>query len=152
RSLGGLFQETSVRLEPSQIAGFNQAYRSLIPESLQGEIAGADFETFDLGASQRFAVSTYAGVTAELLRSRAERDFSTFDFVYQYPFYATPSSTRQRLEYEERSLVAYINRLFGNCWSFGARYSLTDAQLTARLPDVPLGLALPGGSATERAL
>ena len=41
RSLGGLFQDSSVRLEPTQVAGFTQAYRSLVPESVAGPIAGA---------------------------------------------------------------------------------------------------------------
>src|SRR5207253_8456566 len=31
RSLGGVSFDQSVRLEPSQVAGFNQAFRSLIP-------------------------------------------------------------------------------------------------------------------------
>ena len=36
RSLGGVSFDQSVRLEPSQVAGFNQAYRSLIPEAIAG--------------------------------------------------------------------------------------------------------------------
>jgi len=34
KSLGGLFFDNSVRLEPTQVGGFNQAFRSLIPESV----------------------------------------------------------------------------------------------------------------------
>src|SRR6185503_17836799 len=40
RSLGGVFFDTSVRLEPTQVAGINQAFRSLIPESVVGLVPG----------------------------------------------------------------------------------------------------------------
>src|SRR5206468_9594033 len=40
RSLGGLFYDQSIRLEPTQIAGFTQAFRSLIPESAVGIVPG----------------------------------------------------------------------------------------------------------------
>src|SRR5262249_11830888 len=36
RSLGGVSLDQSYRLEPSQVAGVNQAWRSLIPESVAG--------------------------------------------------------------------------------------------------------------------
>ena len=36
QSLGGLFFDNSVRLEPSLLAGFNQSYRSLIPGGVAG--------------------------------------------------------------------------------------------------------------------
>src|SRR5206468_5622838 len=69
RSLGGLFYDASVRLEPVQIAGFDQAYRSLIPESLEGTIPGARFQTFDLGVEQKFKTRTYVVLQGELLQS-----------------------------------------------------------------------------------
>src|SRR4029079_4751927 len=40
KSLGGLFFDNSVRLEPTQVGGFNQAFRSLIPESVEGVVPG----------------------------------------------------------------------------------------------------------------
>jgi outer membrane receptor protein involved in Fe transport len=36
--MGGLTYDESVRLEPSQLAGFNQAYRTVISESLAGSV------------------------------------------------------------------------------------------------------------------
>ena len=40
KSLGGTFYDTSIRLEPVQVAGFTQAYRSLAPESVTGLVPG----------------------------------------------------------------------------------------------------------------
>src|SRR5204862_3136559 len=74
RSLGGLFYDTSVRLEPVQIAGFSQAYRSLIPESIAGAVSGSRFETLDFGIEQRLKSSTYVVLGVEALRSEANRD------------------------------------------------------------------------------
>src|SRR6185436_4146190 len=45
RSLTGVSLDQSVRIEPSQVAGFNQAWRGLIPESVAGAQAGARIET-----------------------------------------------------------------------------------------------------------
>ena len=44
---GASFDE-SIRLEPTQVAGFLQSYRSLISESLIGAVAGSKFKTFGL--------------------------------------------------------------------------------------------------------
>ena len=46
RSLGGESLDSSVRLEPTDIAGFNQAFRSLIPESVEGLVPATRFETY----------------------------------------------------------------------------------------------------------
>jgi Tfp pilus assembly protein PilF len=73
RSLGGVFFDQSVRLEPSQIAGFNQAYRSLIPESVVGLVPATEFNTYSVGLDQRFKTGTYLGIEAELLESDGQR-------------------------------------------------------------------------------
>jgi hypothetical protein len=44
----GVSFEQSFRLEPTQVAGVNQAYRSLVPESLVGAQSGELFETLGL--------------------------------------------------------------------------------------------------------
>jgi Tfp pilus assembly protein PilF len=129
RSLGGLFYDASVRLEPVQIAGFNQAYRSLIPESVEGAIAGSRFQTFDLGVEHRLKWGTYLGVQAELLQSDADRDVGVFDVDLSADTAAAASQIRQDLEYEEQSLVFSVNQLLGRDWSLGARYKLTQAEL-----------------------
>ncbi|HUB86731.1 MAG TPA: TonB-dependent receptor, partial [Verrucomicrobiae bacterium] len=61
RSLSGASVDQSYQIEPSQVAGFIQNYRSIIPESIAGENAGAKFETFDLSLEQKFHTGTYLG-------------------------------------------------------------------------------------------
>ena len=129
RSLGGVFYDSSVRLEPTQLAGFIQSYRSLIPESVAGSIPGSRFETFHLGLDHKFPTHTYALLQAEWLRSKASRSVGIFDYTDAPPFLAVPSTTPQRLEFEERSLVAALHQLVGEEWAFGARYRLSRAEL-----------------------
>ena len=88
RSLGGASLDQSYQLEPSQVAGFIQSYRSIIPESIAGANAGAKFETYDLSLEQKFPTRTYLGVSGEILNSTVNRMdgvFNYYPFVYDDP-------------------------------------------------------------------
>ena len=136
RSLGGVFFDNSIRLEPSQIAGFNQALRSAIPESVVGLVPGTQFETFGLGFDQKFGTGTYVGLDGELLYSEAERGFGVFDHMSGTTDRA-PSLTRERLEFRERSLAFNLNQLLADNVVLGARYKLTEARLLDTFPQIP---------------
>jgi outer membrane receptor protein involved in Fe transport len=140
QSLGGVSFDQSFQLEPSQVAGFNQAYRSLIPESAVGSLAGAKFETIALSLEQKIGPGTYVGAQAERLGSEARRTLGTSYLVDEFPNRFAVGSTRERFDYTERNLVLTLNQLVGNNWSFGARYRLSDADLDDRLPDIPLAV------------
>src|SRR6185436_7971731 len=76
RSLGGVFYDTSVRLEPTQIGGFNQAFRSIAPESAVGLVPGTEFETWGAGVDHSFKkTGTYFSVEGEILTSEARRTY-----------------------------------------------------------------------------
>jgi outer membrane receptor protein involved in Fe transport len=141
RSLGGVSIDQSFRLEPTQVGGFNQAFRSIIPESVVGEIANASFETAGAGIDHRFGSGTYIGLESAILFSDADRSVGTFDLATTFPFAIQPSETRQQLDYRERSLAANINQLLGNEWALGARYKISDAKLENRFPDIPVSVS-----------
>ena len=146
RSLGGVFFDNSIRLEPATLAGFNQAYRSLIPESVQGLVPGTEFETFSLGADHALPTRTYFNVTAELLKSEGERTIGILensDPIVTVP--DTASSTRQSLDYEERALTVSLTQLLGEQWAAGARYKFTDADMVTRSLDI--ASTVPGAAA-----
>ena len=145
RSLGGLFFDNSVRLEPTQVGGFNQALRSLIPESVTGLVPGTRFETFGLGLDHLFKSGTYLGIDAELLRSEGSRWVGVLTNHNFIPVPDRPSITRQSLDFEERSFVVTLNQLVDESWSVGARYRLSHAELTGRYPDVPVAVAATAG-------
>ncbi|MCL4788435.1 MAG: FecR domain-containing protein [Verrucomicrobia bacterium] len=135
RSLGGVSFDQSVRLEPTQVAGFNQAFRSLMPESVVGSVAGAEFETFGLAFEQKFKTGTYLGLEAQLLNSEADRTIGAVDLFFPPTYVA--SSTRQNLDYQEQNLIVTLNQLLGDGWSLGARYQLLLAELETVYPDIP---------------
>jgi tetratricopeptide (TPR) repeat protein len=138
RSLGGVYFDNSVRLEPTQVAGFNQAYRTVMPESIAGILAGAEFQTGDVDFSYRLPTGTYLGVGAEWLQSDGTRTIGVYESQL-FSSTAGASSTPQHLDYEEKSLAANINQLIGRDWSLGARYRVSDASLRRRLSDIPVG-------------
>lgn len=145
RSLGGVFFDQSVRLEPVQLAGFNQTFRSVIPESVAGLVPGTRFETWGAGFDQRFKeTGTYLLLQGEILNSDATRTLGILtNDVAGDPFTpGNPSSTRQTLDFEEKSFVAVVNQLVGREVSVGVRYKLTDADLTTHSPDIPA--TIPG--------
>jgi tetratricopeptide (TPR) repeat protein len=137
RSLGGASLDQSYRLEPSQVAGFVQSFRSIIPDSVAGANAGAKFETYGLSLEQKFPTRTYLGLSGELLNSIVDRDDGAF-IVGAPLFAATPSTLREHLDYSEQSAVFTANQLLGKDWSLGAVYRLSRAVLNDSFPEVPI--------------
>jgi hypothetical protein len=85
RSLGGLFFDNSVRLEPTQVGGFNQAFRSLIPESVGGLVPGTDFTTAGIGFDQSLASGTWLGAEAQWLTSDGTRTVGVLTNSFFFP-------------------------------------------------------------------
>lgn len=138
RSSGGLFFDNSVRLEPTQVGGFNQAFRSLIPESVAGLLPGAEFETANLGFDQSFNSGTFLGVEAGWLTSGGTRTVGVLTNSLFLPIPDSPSSTRQQLDFRERNLSAYAAQLLGDYFSASIRYRLSQANLKGTFPEVPV--------------
>ena len=148
RSLGGMSLDQSVRLEPTQVAGFNQAFRSIIPESVAGNVSAAEFEAWGVSAERRFHTGTYVGIEGGWLRSEADRVLGAVDLTSTFPpleFQFAPGATRQRLDFEEQSLLVTFNQLIADAWAVGARYRLSRAELNSRFRDIPPA-AVTGGN------
>jgi len=135
RSLGGLFFDNSIRLEPAQVAGATSAFRSLIPESVAGLVPGTKFDSWTLGFDQSLRSRTYFGVGAELLQSDGSREVGAFtNSIAFIPVPNEQATTRQTLDFRERNFSAYVDQLIGRDWSVGARYRLSEAKLNTALP------------------
>lgn len=139
RSLGGFSYDQSVRLEPTQVAGFNQAFRSLFPESATGSVPGADFQTVNVGADRRFTTRTYAVVEVAWLRAEGGQSVGVFDVNESLlpGRRARPAQLPRELRYDEQSLAFALHQLIGDGGSLGARYRLSRAELETRWPDFP---------------
>ncbi len=135
RSLSGASIDQGYLLEPSQVAGFIQSFRSIIPESVVGANAGAQFETYGLSLEQKLPTETYLGLSGEILNSTVNRSDGAFDVDFPNTT-ASLSSLREHLDYTEQTVMFTVNQLVGNEWSLGSRYSLSRAILNDDFPGV----------------
>jgi tetratricopeptide (TPR) repeat protein len=133
QSLGGSDLDQSVRLEPTQLAGFVQAYRNLFPDAIVGGVGGAHFTTYDASLEHRLPCDTFLAVDGQILRSTADHTVGAFQSEVLNP---TPINVTERLGFEERSVGLSAHQLLGRCWSAGVRYRLSEAELSQDFPKV----------------
>ena len=139
RSLGGVSFDESVQLEPTEVAGFNQVFRSIISESVVGSVAAPEYESGGLLMEEKFDCGTYLAARAMILRSNVDRRVGVFDAFLRPPnilFSIVPSTLAEELDYEEQDLMVTVNQLIGDKWSLGAKYQLSYANLEDSFPEV----------------
>ena len=152
RSLGGVSLDESYRLEPTQLAGFPQTFRSLISESVVGSVAAPEYQTFGLALDLKLPCQTYAGIQLEGLETDIDRTIGVFVPTsvsgpgFSFPF--LPSSTPESLHYRENSILVSLNKLVGTDFVVGANYKFADVELHDVLPRVPVS-ALPSADQTS---
>lgn len=135
RSLGGVSLDESHRLEPTQLAGFPQAFRSLISESVVGSVAAPEYQTAGIALDLKFASRTYAGIQLQRLDTQVDRDIGYFLLNNGRAPFVT-RSTRENLDYYENFLGASVNQLIGDMFVVGVGYGFTHADLQDDLPNV----------------
>jgi tetratricopeptide (TPR) repeat protein len=141
-AISGASFDESVRLEPTQVAGFNQAYRTIISEDIAGSLAGATYKTWGLSLEQKLPTRTYWGVEYNVLTQDLDRTVGVFDLFSSDPFFLAvlPSEVKQKLVYREDVLTATVNQLIGDRWSFGSRYRYSKAKLREHFGEIPNAL------------
>ena len=137
KSLGGVGLDQSFRIEPSQVAGFNQSYRSVIPESVAGSSAAEEFETFGGSIEKKFPTGTYLALTGEILNSKVNREIGAFALDLNISDFAFPSGTQEALDYHEKSLTFSVHQLLGHGFALGTIYRVSDAELNDDFTQVP---------------
>ena len=141
QGLGGVTYDESVRLEPVQIAGFNQAFRTAISESLAGSVEAPRFETVDLSVEGRLPSRTWWGISFSIIEEDVDRTVGAFTGYDSVVFPNSPAffpdSTGQRLDYREESLGLNVNQLLGDQFAVGAGYRYTHSELRTAFTDIP---------------
>jgi tetratricopeptide (TPR) repeat protein len=140
--LGGLTFDESVRLEPTQLAGFNQAYRTVISESLVGSVEVPEYRILGLSAEGKLPSRTWWGVSANVIEQTVDRTVGVFtgydlgsESGYNPTFFA--DGTSQNLDYLEESLTFTVNQLLGDEFAVGGLYRLTRSTLENEYADLP---------------
>jgi tetratricopeptide (TPR) repeat protein len=153
RSLGGVSLDESYRLEPTQLAGFPQAFRTLISESVPGvgSVAAPKYETFGLALDLKLKSRTYLGIQAERLTADVRRSIGAFVVNGGVPP-AQVTSIPERLDYEENTLAVTVNQLLGEEFAVGARYALTRAELDDKYSQNLINVLTPAHPSQEATL
>jgi tetratricopeptide (TPR) repeat protein len=130
RSMGGLINDSSTLIEPSEVAGFNQEFRSLIPQSAgYGTPPALLYETWGLGVDHKFPTGTYVDVEGQLLTSQGNQLNGAWTATGPAALAATAVSQTQY--FQEKDAFASISQLLGHDVSVGARYTLTAVDVSA---------------------
>ena len=153
RGLGGVTFDESVRLEPVQLAGFNQSYRTVISESLAGSVETPEFTIWGGRLEGELPTRTWWGIDFNVIEQEVDRTIGVFT-GYDTPLFAVEPAyfvhgMPQRLSYRERSFRAVVNQLIGDQLALGASYRLTRSELEQRLPE--LVDELPGADIEDAA-
>lgn len=152
RSLGGVSLDESYRLEPAQVAGFVQDYRTLIPESLVSSVSAPDHEVWGAAVDWKFRTRTYVTLEAQRLLADVHRSVGAFDYLLSAPLppRIAPTSLRQRIDEDERTARVSVHQLLAEEWALGLRYAYTRTDLGIRTPalDGP-GFSGRSGAAAE---
>lgn len=143
--LGGVTFDESVRLEPVQLAGFNQAYRTVISESIAGSVETPHYEILGLSAEGSLPTRTWWGVSVNVIEQDVDRTRGIFTGYSAGVFPSTPAyfadSMPERLDYREESVALTLNQLLGDQFSVGAGLRVTRSELQTTLSELPVDLA-----------
>lgn len=143
--LGGVSFDESVRLEPTQIAGFNQAYRTVISESISGSVEAPVYDIWGLSAEGMLTTRTWWGASVNVIEQEVDRTRGIFTGYDAGVFPVTPAyfadGMSEHLEYQEKSFSFTLNQLIGTQFSVGAGFRVTDSELESTLPELPVSIA-----------
>jgi tetratricopeptide (TPR) repeat protein len=135
QALGGVNFDESFRLEPTQIAGFNQAFRSVISETELNPVSAPAYEfaggAIDLRLSPSVFVSLESRHSTSEVKQRHgvfERETSPPAPVYSVGF------LREDVNYSEWTAGLSLNAFLDRNWSTILTYRYVDSTLDLRYP------------------
>lgn len=147
RSQAGATFDESVRLEPTQVSGFTQSFRTLINESLVGGLSAPLFDISGASVSYKLPSDTYLGAEAFFRTTSATKGVGVLNLNGLFVYDET-SQLKEELDYEEWGGSVYVNQLIGDEWALGARYTYTTGELDRSIPELTAA-AIGGFSSSE---
>lgn len=149
QAVGGVSYDESVRLEPTQLAGFGQSFRSVISESLVGSVEAPDYQIAGGALDLRPGTNTWLSLQGVSLRGEVKRDFGIFDIDFMGSPPGTQANTVEEFDYQEWQARAVLNQIVGRDWFLEAQYQFTRSELERELPTIA---ATPGFDRTATSL
>lgn len=138
--MGGVTFDESVRLEPVQLAGFNQAYRTVISESIAGSVETPLYKIWGISFEGSLPTRTWWGATASVIEQDVERTIGAFTGydagVFPIGPAYFPDGTSQTLDYREVAVGFTLNQLIGDEFAVGGGYRVTRSSLRTQFPEL----------------
>ncbi|MCL4177207.1 MAG: TonB-dependent receptor [Verrucomicrobia bacterium] len=137
RAVGGASYDESVRLEPTQLAGFAQSFRSIVSESVVGSVEAPEYELVGVAMDLKLGERTRLTPQGGLRRQEVERQFGLFamDFANAPP--AESVQSIEQLRYDESIGRITLNHILAPEWFGELQYQFTRSELERRLPTIP---------------
>jgi tetratricopeptide (TPR) repeat protein len=152
-AISGVNLDESFRLEPAQIAGFPQGFRTLLNESVGGSLSAARYKLAGAAADVRLPGHTYLGLEWNLRKQEATQRAGNLERFLSGST-AVPLGTAQDgqgfdlvQDYEEQEIAASMHKLLGDQWSVGASYRFIRSEYALATPALA---AFPGASRQTR--
>ncbi len=147
QSQGGASLDESFRLEPSQIGGFTQFYRSLLPESAGGGGFGQRFTIGGAAVDLHPNATTFFSIEADRLESCEQNSLGSLFLGFTGNY--TAAVVREVRDYRESVLQVSWEQLYGADWSSSAGLRFTRSDLNVVRPDFPAGSGTAAFSAAR---
>lgn len=145
QAVSGASFDQDFQLEPTSVAGFSQAYRSLIPEAVAGANAGALMTIYGVALEERLPSRTYLTLEGDYLQSSVNRQVGAFEIDASNPGPAYPSALNEQLNFTEENFTVAAHQLLGRDWALGASYRISRATLDDNYPEISGAVAAPNG-------
>ena len=146
RALGGVSYDESVRLEPTQLAGFDQSFRSIISESLIGSVEAAEHQIAGGAVDWRIFPQTWLTLQGQTLSEEVNEDFGYFQVNFTPPAQGYAANTLSDYDYHETTFDLTLNQVAARNVFLQAQYQYSRSDLKTTLPTIP---ALPGFNRTS---
>lgn len=147
QSLGGLKLEDGYRLEPTQVAGFLQGYRTLMAEDIDGTHPAVEFDIFGIGASYVSDLNLYFDLELNSRKSSSDRGIGHLTYFTDDGTIAV-DSWDSLTNYEETSANLSISQLIAKSTTLSFNYNYTDAQIDSLISTITAAVNRSGNLST----
>jgi tetratricopeptide (TPR) repeat protein len=141
RALGGVSYDESVRLEPTQLAGFDQSFRSIISESLIGSVEAGEYQIAGGAVDWRIFPQTWLTLQGQTMSEQVDEEFGYFQVNFTPPAQGYAANTLSDYDYHETTFDLALNQIVARNLFLQAQYQYSISELKIALPTIP---ATPG--------
>jgi hypothetical protein len=142
RALGGVSYDESVRLEPTQLAGFDQSFRSIISESFIGSSEAGEYQVIGGALDWRLLPRTWLTMQGQFLQEKVEEESGYFSFNFAgnngLGSFSSGNNITQ-YDYRENTAALALNHILEDHIFLQAKYQFSLSDLRTNLPPLPTG-------------